>query len=91
MRGDDQICGSLFSDMDLETRVRADHPLRPLREIANAALAALSRELAALYSGMGRPSIAPEELVVRPARLNVIKIRCCKADGRWACLCRHLI
>ena len=42
MRGDDELSGSLFSYIDLEDRVRADHPLRPIREIANAALAALS-------------------------------------------------
>jgi len=63
MRGDDKICGSLFSYIDLEDRVRADHPLRPIREIANAALAALSGDFAALYSGMGRPSVPPEKLL----------------------------
>ena len=63
MRGDDQICGQLFSYIDLETRVRAEHPLRAIRGIANAALAALSGEFAALYSGIGRPSIAPEKLL----------------------------
>lgn len=63
MRGDDQICGKLFSYIDLETRVRAGHPLRAIRGIANAALAALSGEFAALYSGIGRPSIAPEKLL----------------------------
>jgi len=63
MRGDDEICGSLFSYIDLGDRVRADHPLRPIREIANAALAALSGDFAALYSGMGRPSVPPEKLL----------------------------
>src|SRR5690348_16566903 len=63
MRGGDEICGRLFSYIDLEDRVRADHPLRSIREIANTALAALSGEFAALYSGMGRPSIAPEKLL----------------------------
>ena len=63
MRGDDEKGGSLFSYIDLEDRVRADHPLRPIREIANAALASLSGEFAALYSGMGRPSVAPEKLL----------------------------
>ena len=43
MRGDDQICGSLFSYIDLEARVETGHPLRAIREIANTALAALSR------------------------------------------------
>jgi hypothetical protein len=28
MRGDDEICGSLFSYIDLEKRVRSDHPQR---------------------------------------------------------------
>jgi transposase len=63
MRGDDKICGRLFSYIDLEDRVRADHPLRSIREIANAALAALSGDFAALYSGMGRPSVPPEKLL----------------------------
>jgi transposase len=63
MRGDDEISGSLFSYIDLEERVRADHPLRAIREIVNAALVVLSRDFAALYSGMGRPSIAPEKLL----------------------------
>ena len=44
-------------------RVRSDHPLRVVREIANAALAALSGDFAALYSGMGRPSVPLEKLL----------------------------
>ena len=63
MRGDDKICGRLFSYIDLEDRVRADHPLRSIREIANAALAAVSGDFAALYSGMGRPSVPPVKLL----------------------------
>ena len=63
MRGSDKRSGSLFSLVDLEARVRRDHPLRAIRRIANAALEALSAEFAALYSGMGRPSIAPEMLL----------------------------
>lgn len=63
MRGDDEICGSLFSYVDLEKRVRPDHPLRLIREIANAALGALSGEFTALYSPLGRSSIPPERLM----------------------------
>ena len=63
MRGDDEICGKLFSYIDLEDRVWADHPLRPIWEIANAALAALTGEFAVLYSGLGRPSVPPEKLL----------------------------
>ena len=42
MRGSDARVGSLFSYVDLEQRVRAEHPLRVIREIANAALLDLS-------------------------------------------------
>ena len=63
MRGDDEICGGLFSYIDLEKRVRSDHPLRVIREIANAALAALSGEFERLYSPIGRGSIPPERLM----------------------------
>src|SRR5271167_3055970 len=63
MRGSDKRSGELFSYVNLEDRVRRDHPLRAIREMANAALADLSGEFAALYSGTGRPSIAPEMLL----------------------------
>ena len=64
MRGSDQRSGSLFSYVDLEDRVRGDHPLRTIREIANAALGALSGEFEAIYAaGVGRPSIPPERLL----------------------------
>ncbi len=63
MRGSDERTGSLFSYVDLDARVRSDHPLRAIREIANAALSDLSRAFAALYTDFGRPSIAPEKLL----------------------------
>src|SRR5215208_3001184 len=63
MRGSDQRSGELFSYVDLEKRVRPDHPLRAIRALTDSALAALSRDFAALYSGLGRPSIAPEMLL----------------------------
>jgi transposase len=63
VRGDDDRTGELFSYIDLEARVRRDHPLRAIRVIVNEALVALEREFAMLYSPMGRPSIAPEKLL----------------------------
>jgi transposase len=63
MRGGDERSGDLFSYVDLEARVRADHPLRAIRAIVNEALAALAREFAALYAPIGRPSIPPEQLL----------------------------
>jgi len=63
MRGNDAICGSLFSYIDLEKRVHGDHPLRLIREVANAALAALAGVFEPLYSPLGRASIPPERLM----------------------------
>ena len=63
MRGSDERTGSLFSYVDLEARVRKDHPLRSIRLLVNEALAALEGDFSALYSGLGRPSIAPERLL----------------------------
>ena len=63
MRGSDGRSGELFSYVDLEQRVRADHPLRAIRSLTDAALAALSADFAGLYSGTGRPSIPPEKLL----------------------------
>lgn len=63
MRGGDDRTGELFSYVDLEARVRRDHPLRAIRTIVNEALGALEREFAALYSPIGRPSIPPEKLL----------------------------
>jgi transposase len=63
MRGSDERSGSLFSYVDLETRVPKEHPLRPIRELANAALSELSGDFAALYAPLGRPSIPPEKLL----------------------------
>jgi transposase len=59
----DQRTGELFSYVDLEARVRADHPLRSIRAIVNEALAALEGEFTPLYACVGRPSIPPEKLL----------------------------
>jgi hypothetical protein len=48
MRGEDRQSGSLFSYVDLEARVGAEHPLRPIRTIVNDALSGLSGEFEAL-------------------------------------------
>ena len=63
MRGGDNRSGELFSYVDLEARVRRDHPVRAIRTIVNEALSALGLEFARLYSPIGRPSIPPEKLL----------------------------
>ena len=63
MRGTDGKTGALFSYVDLEARVRKDHPLRTIRLLVNDALERLQGDFAVLYSGLGRPSIPPERLL----------------------------
>ena len=63
MRGDNRQQSDLFIYGSLEERVPKDHPLRPVRAMADIALEALSPRFAELYSKTGRPSIAPEKLL----------------------------
>ena len=53
----------MYSYISPEARVRADHPLRAIRAMADTALKNMSEKFDALYARTGRPSIAPEKLL----------------------------
>jgi hypothetical protein len=61
--GDDNQQEGMFRYVSPEKRVLADHPLRPLRKIADEILKEMSPQFAKLYSDVGRQSIAPERLL----------------------------
>jgi transposase len=63
MRGSDERSDFLFSYVSPEQRVPADHPMRPIRQIVDAALGRLSPRFDAMYTDFGRPSIPPEQLL----------------------------
>ena len=63
MRGKDDRSEILFSYIRLDERIPADHPLRVIRQLVDAALAELSPAFAKLYARDGRPSIPPERLL----------------------------
>jgi transposase len=63
MRGNDSKTESRFVYVAPESYVPKDHPLRPIRALADKALAELDREFEAMYSSTGRPSIPPEQLL----------------------------
>lgn len=63
MRGADTQQSAMFSYLSPEHRVPANHPLRPIREMTDLALKALSPAFSRMYSAFGRPSIAPEKLL----------------------------
>ncbi len=53
MRGESAKQLGLLSVINLEARVRKDHPLRRIKPWADRALGELSPVFAAMYSGMG--------------------------------------
>ena len=63
MRGDEKQQDAMFSYINLEQRVPAEHPLRMIRQMVNQALEELSLHFDALYARRGRPSIPPEQLL----------------------------
>lgn len=63
MRGNDRQQHELFSYGGLDERIAADHPLRRIRTLADAALSRLASRFDAIYGDLGRPSIAPEKLL----------------------------
>src|SRR6516165_1114283 len=63
MRGEDEQQDSVFSYRRTEDRIAADHPLRKIRPLVDAALQDMWAHFQALYPRWGRPSIAPERLL----------------------------
>jgi transposase len=63
MRGPDHQQSAMFSYLSPEQRVPLDHPLRAVRQMADAILAQLSRVFSKMYSDIGRRSIPPEKLL----------------------------
>ena len=53
----------MFSYLSPEQRVPADHPLRAIRAMVDEVLRQLSPQFDRLYAKIGRPSIAPEQLL----------------------------
>lgn len=63
MRGQESRCDQLFSYISPEQRIPANHPLRLIREIVDDVLSEMSGNFNPVYSGTGRPSIPPEQLL----------------------------
>src|SRR6185295_3548627 len=63
MRGSDRQQADMYSYISPEQRVRANHPLRAIRAIADEALQNMSERFDAMYATTGRPSIPPEKLL----------------------------
>ena len=69
----------MYSYISPEVRVRADHPLRAIRAMADAALQNMSERFDAMYARTGRPSIPPEKLL----RAQLIQMLYSVRSERW--------
>ena len=63
MRGRIQSNPSFIAVVDLDARIRPNHPLRKIKEICDKALQGLNSEFDQAYKVGGRPSIPPEQLL----------------------------
>jgi transposase len=63
MRGKPDRQPSMFYAINVEDRIRADHPLRAIKKLVDDDLAGLSRRFEEAYSDTGRPSVPPERLL----------------------------
>jgi transposase len=67
----------MLAFIDPESRIPANHPLRTIRQFADAALAELSPQFDELYAadGTGRPSIPPERLLKASLLMSLFSVR----------------
>ena len=63
MRGENGSTQAMFSYVSPEAMVPKDHPLRPIKAMADAALKQISVQRDAIYFHTDRPSIPPEKLL----------------------------
>lgn len=75
MRGDELKQGHMFSYISPETRVPKNHPLRRIKDLAEAALKKLSPIFDGIYSHTGRPSIPPETLLKSQLLIALYSVR----------------
>jgi len=63
MRGDTARQANILLALTPDQVVPADHPIRPIKRMVDAALARLSPRFERMYAATGRPSIPPEHLL----------------------------
>lgn len=63
MRTPDHQQQKLFFYFSAESRVPADHPLRPVKKMVDEFMKSLDEKFQKMYSSTGRPSIPPERLL----------------------------
>lgn len=75
MRGTKNPQRQLFFSIDVEARIRADHPLRPLKQKIDLVLASMDAVFSNAFSDKGRPSVPPERLLKALLLMALYSIR----------------
>jgi transposase len=75
MRGEERRQRAMLMIMEPGDRVAREHPLRRVKELADAALTQLSPLFDEMYSGIGRPSIPPERLLKASLLMALYTVR----------------
>jgi transposase len=63
MRGKQESQPPMFFAINVDERIRHDHPLRPIKRMVDEELSRMSRLFNEIYSDTGRPSVPPERLL----------------------------
>jgi transposase len=75
MRGDQLQQVTMLSTLTPDQLVPADHPIRRIKPVVEAALRQLSPTFEAMYSKIGRPSIPPERLLKASILIALYSVR----------------
>lgn len=76
MRGKSDSQSVLFTvAIQLDERIRADHPLRAIKRMVDEDLRKMSAKFDAAYADEGRPSVPPERLIKALLLQSIYSIR----------------
>jgi len=75
MRGRENDQNQLFFTIDVESRIRCDHPLREIKLRVDRILDSMDELFSTAYSKLGRPSVPPERLLKALLLMAIYSIR----------------
>jgi transposase len=75
MRGKPDQQLAMLTSLSTEDLIPADHPIRRIRRVVDEVLADLDGDFDAMYSGIGRPSVPPEQLLKATVLMAMYSIR----------------